>query len=313
MDDLTPVRPGARPGLPPVSTFLRATMALGRASIAPAFPALVLFYFYRLGMGLYLNLSMDPVRTIEGMDRSTLAAAILMRAAGYLPLLVLIYAPFLLLQDGILRGATRTFGESVRLVLERMLPFLVSAVAQILIVFGPPVLMFGGAYILVRTIPGRPEELVRGVAAVTLIPSFFYILLMLFLLLFAFPVLVLDGRGPIRSIRASMGLVAGHFGGILGRLIVLFLVVLVAAIVLSLPAEFLQVGAAAAHADNPVLKIAVVVWTSAVSALVFPFLLASVVVMYRGLVPAARGAAAPSGASEAAPDAYRATSPFQFE
>ena len=67
-DDLRTARPASRPGLPPLSTFLRATMALGRASIGPALPALAFLYFYRLGMGLYLTLSMDPVTTLIAED-----------------------------------------------------------------------------------------------------------------------------------------------------------------------------------------------------------------------------------------------------
>jgi hypothetical protein len=312
LDDPRMPRPTLRPSLPPVATYLRATLALGRAAIGPALPALALLYFYRLGMGLYLAMSMDPVTTFEDLDRGALATATLMRAAGYLPLVVLIYAPFLLLLDGILRGVPRSFGECVRTVLERMVPFLLSAIAQILIVFGPPVLLLGGAALLVRTFPGRPEELARAIAIVTLIPCFFYIVLMLFLLWFAFPVLVLDRRGPLQSIRISFGLVAAHFGGILGRLLVTFFLLVIAAVVLSLPAEFLQVGAAAAGADHPAIKIAMVVWTSAVSALLFPFLLASLMVMYRSIAPAPAGSGVAAGA-EALPEPHRATSPFQFE
>lgn len=312
-DQVTLPRPASRPLLPPISTYLRAVLALGKASIQPGFPALVFLYFYRLGMGLYIALSMDPVQSIDEASSQALTSAALVQIPALIPLFVLIYMPFLLLQDGILRGVATTLGNSVRSVLERMLAFLVCAVAQLVIVAGPPFLLFAGAAVLVHTIPTRPEELTKAIALLAMVPCLVYAFLMLFLLGFAFPALVLDRRGPFQSIRLSFGLVASHFGGILGRLIVVLLFVLLAALVLSFPAEILQVAAAVAGGDHPLLKVATVVWMSAVFAFLFPFVMASFLVLYRALVPAAAGSAVPAGAAQAVPEAHRVSSPFQFE
>ncbi|HET9940791.1 MAG TPA: hypothetical protein VFR25_06795 [Candidatus Eisenbacteria bacterium] len=312
-DQVTLPRPASRPSLPPVSTYLRTVLALGKASIKPGFPALIFLYFYRLGMGLYVALSMDRVQSIDEASSQAVTSAALVQIPAYIPVLVLIYMPFLLLQDGILRGVATTLGSSVRSVLERMLAFLVCAVAQLVIVAGPPFLLFAGAAILVRTIPTRPEELTRAIGLLAMVPCLIYAILMLFMLWFAFPALVLDRRGPFRSIRVSFSLVASHFGGILGRLIVVLFFVVLAALVLSFPAEILQVVTAVAGGDHPLLKVATVVWTSAVSAFLFPFVMASLVVLYRALVPAASGSAVPAGAAVAVPEAHRVSSPFQFE
>jgi hypothetical protein len=310
---VTPPRPASRPSLPAVSTYLRSVLALGKASIAPGFPALVFFYFYRLGMGLYMALSMDRTQPLDEVSRRALASTALVQIPAYFPMLVLIYMPFLLLQDGILRGIRTTLGSSVRAVLERVFAFLVCAVAQLVIVAGPPFLLLAGAAVLVRTIPTRPEELTNAVVLLAMVPCAIYALLMMFLLWFAFPALVLDRRGPFQSIRVSFGLVASHFGGILGRMIVALFFIVLAGVVLSFPAEILQVATAAAGGDHPLLNVAAVVWTSAVSALLFPFVMASVVVLYRALVPAAAGSAVPAGVLDAAPEPHRVSSPFQFE
>ena len=313
MDDAILPRPARRPALPPVSIYLRSVLALGKASIAPGFPALIFFYFYRLGMGLYLALSVDRVQPLDEMSRQALTNAALVQIPAYIPVLVLIYMPFLLLQDGIMRGAATTLGSSLRAVLERVLSFLVCAVAQLVIVAGPPFLLVAGAALLVRTIPARPEELTRAIALLAMVPCVIYALLMFFMLWFAFPALVLDRRGPFQSIRLSFGLVASHFGGILGRLILTFFFIGIAFVVLSFPAEILQVATAAAGSDHPLLKVASVVWTSAVSAFLFPFMMASFVVLYRALVPAAAGSAVPAGAAETLVEPHRVSSPYQFE
>ena len=312
-DDLKMPRPPSRPPLPPVSTYLRAVFALGQASIAPGFPALAFFYFYRLGMGLYLALSVDRVVSIDDLSQRGALMGPMLSIPAYIPVFVLIYMPFLLLQDGILRGAPFSLGRSMRAVLERVLPLIASGIAQVIIVFGPPVLLLAGAALLARSVPTRPEELTRAIVLVSLVPCVIYIFAMLFFLWFAMPAIVLDRRGPLRSIRLSFGLVATHFGGLLGRILVTFILVILAAVVLAFPAEILQVVAAAAEVEHPVLKVATVVWTAAVAALLFPFMMASVVVLYRALMPAAGASIVREGVGEAIVEPHPVSSPVQFE
>ncbi len=303
-----------RNALPSVGTYLRAVIALGVGSLRAALPAIAFLYFYRLGMGLYLTFSGDGAGPFGDYEDRAFVTSVMMQTAAYLPLLVLIYTPFLPLQDSLLRGTRRSFMDSVRLVLERFIPFVLSAIAQGVILFGPPVLLFGGMALLVRTFPTRPEDLVRALALATIFPCLLWVAILALFLTFAIPAVVLDGRGPFASIRMSFGLVGRHFGGILGRLAVFIIVMILAAMAASLPEAFLQVGAAAAGLDHPALKIARAIWSAGVSALLFPFSVAALVILYRAVTPGPAIAGPAPGTDPALPEEPRpAASPFRFE
>jgi hypothetical protein len=304
-----------RRGLPSIPDYLHAVGALGLGSIRNALPAIAFLYFYRLGMGLYLAFSVSNESPFGLPEAQARIASVLAISATYLPLLVLVYTPFLPLQDAILRGQRRSFWDSVRHVLERLWYFVVSVVAQVALVLGPPAILVGALAVWVRTLPPRPDELVHLLALAAFVPCLAWIMLAALFLLFATPAVVLDDRGPIRSIRESVRHVAEHLGGILGRLFVAGLLVMLAAIAASLPDAILEAASSAAGYDNPVLRIARAVWESAVSALLFPFTVAALTVLYRAVVPAAGAAGlvagTPTTPSEAAP--RPATSPFTFE
>lgn len=303
-----------RPSLPPTDTYLRAVIALGFASLRLSLPALGFLYFYRLGMGLYLALSSDSSSPLGISDERTLIVTVAMQAVAYLPMLVLVYTPFLPLQDSILQGERRTFGASVRLVLERLIPFIVSVIAQGVLLFGPPSLFFCGAALLLGALPSKPEELIRLLVIASLIPSILYLIVIGLFLLFAIPAVVLDGRGPIAAIRQSFGIVGRHFGGIVGRLFVFTVLLIIAAVAGSLPQAILQAVAAAAAVDHPAFKVAGAIWEAAVSAFLFPFTVAALVVLYRAAVPARAGAAPDAtGGLLVGEEPRPAASPYRFE
>lgn len=299
-----------RPSLPPIDTYLRAVMALGFASLRRALPALGFLYFYRLGMDLYLALSSDSFSPLGIYDERTIVVTAAMQLVAYLPMLVLVYTPFLPLQDFILRGEHRSFGAAVRLVLERLVPFVVSVIAQTLLLFGPPLLFFTGAALLLGAMPSKPEELVRVLVLASLVPSLLYIIVIGLFLLFAIPSVVLDGRGPFASIRHSFAIVGRHFGGVVGRLIIFTLLLVLAAVAGSLPQAFMQAAAAAASVDHPAFKIAGAIWGAAVSAFLFPFTVAALMVLYRATAPARAGATGEAAAGE---EPRPAASPYRFE
>ncbi|HKW50213.1 MAG TPA: hypothetical protein VJQ53_00610 [Candidatus Eisenbacteria bacterium] len=299
-----------RSSLPPIDTYLRAVMALGFASLRRAIPALGFLYFYRLGMGLYLALSSDS-SPLGLYDERTILVTLAMNIVAYLPMLVLITTPFLPLQDSILRGEPRSFGASVRLVLERLLPFVISVIAQAVLVVGPPALFFTGAALLLGALPSKPEELVRLLVLASLAPSILYFIVILLFLLFAIPLIVLDGRGPFAAIRQSFGIVGRHFGGILVRLIVAFLLLFIASVAGYLPTTILEAATAAAGVDHPAFKIAGAIWGAAVSAFLFPFTVAALMVLYRAVVPARAGGGVTDASGE--PEAHPAASPYRFE
>ena len=139
-------RPAA---LPPFGDYIRATFALGRRAIRPALPALVFVYFYRLGMGLFMDFSPSALGTRAGAPGS--AAGFLMVAAGYLPMLVLVYTPFLPFLDSLLRGGTASFVDAVKQVLEVAWQLLVSLILQVAVVITPVTVLLVAAGALTMT------------------------------------------------------------------------------------------------------------------------------------------------------------------
>src|SRR6202008_172846 len=125
------------PPLPPVGSFLTDVFSLGFRSIIPALPALTLLCFYRFGMGLYLAFAANQESALGLPDQRAAAAHLILTVSAYLPLLVLVYTPFLPLQDALIRGGRKSFLDSIRHVLERMVPFSLSSLAQIVILAAP--------------------------------------------------------------------------------------------------------------------------------------------------------------------------------
>ena len=271
--------------LPPVSTFVSDVLSLGVRSLKPAISALLLLCFYRFGMGLYSEFAVQQTSPLGHPDNRAQAAHIILTAAAYLPLLVLVYTPFLPLQDAILRGGRKSFFESVRHVLENMVPFTLSAILQLVILITPVFVMFFVAAAALSTVPEAPAEVLAGTLALLILPACAWLGLAGVFMLFATPALVLDGMGPLRSLAFSVREVARRFWGVLGRLIVGFGLVFAAVLLASFPASILKMTALASGFDPPALKIARVLWTSFVTAAAFPFSVAVLMVLYRGVAP----------------------------
>jgi len=273
--------------LPPVSVFLREVLSLGFRSLIPAISALLLLCFYRFGMGLYLEFAGDATSPLGLPDPRAQAAHLILEISAYLPLLVLVYTPFLPLQDAILRGGRKGFLNSMRQVLECMIPFTLSSIAQVVILTTPLVVMIALAAVTLSTVQDTPKEVLTGTMFLLVLPAFGWIAIAGLLMLFATPALVLDGLGPLRSIRFSVREVARHFWGIVGRLFVGFLMIFAGVILACFPASILGMAALVSGADPPPLKVARVFWTSIVTALAFPFTVAVLMILYRAVAPAA--------------------------
>jgi len=306
---------GRRPTIPPVGEFLNAVRTLGFASFRVAFPALAFDYFFYLGAKLYLEFTVEPGAIQDPRFLTDLALI----TVASIPLLFVVFAPVLLIQDAIHRGSEPSYWTAVTQMLRRVLPLAALIVLQGLILFGPPLLLLGGVGLMVRSLPSIPgAELgsyVRAASFLALIPCGVYVLVIGLLQFLAQPALVLDSRGPLTAIRTSFSLVASHFGGLLGRLVVFAIVYVIAYVAVSLPIAFLGMAASLGGSAPPVVKVANVIWEAAVSAAMLPFQAAAILVLYRavrpaGAVRATDGTLQPGSAVEAPP---RATSPFQFE
>lgn len=305
------------PSLPPVGAYLRALFDLGRRSIVPALPALVFLWFYRFGTGLYFVMAREGSSPLGFHDERTLLVQAVMGAAAFLPLLVLVHAPFLPLQDSLLRGERRNFLDAIKHVLERMIPFALSVLLQLLIAFGPIALVGGILIAALAPVPDLPKELVLLILVAGIVPVVLWILAWWLFLLFATPGVILSDLGAARAIAASVRLVGGHVWGIFGRFLLFSLVLIAIVMAASIPVAILgAVGAAAAHAE-PLFRLLSLLWTSLVTALTFPFGIAATVVLYRALVPAP-AAAAPLGiegeaAPEGLPPGAEPLTPYPFE
>jgi hypothetical protein len=119
-----------------------------------------------------------------------------------------------------------------------------------------------------------------------LIPACIWVAIAALFMLFATPALVLDKLGPIRSIQFSVREVARRLWAVIGHLIAGFAMLIFGIILASFPAYMIAMTAAVAGSDLPALKIARVLWTSAVTALAFPFSVAVLMTLYRAVAPA---------------------------
>jgi hypothetical protein len=212
---------------------------------------------------------------------------LMMKISAYLPLLVLVYTPFLPLQDSLLRGERPSFLTAIRQVLERLVPFVLSAVLQFLIVMTPILILIAIVALAIAPIPALPTQAVALIAVAVAVPSLIWVFLSGMFLMFAIPAVVLDGHGPARSIGVSARLVAGRFWGILGRFLAFFVMLFVAVMVASMPAMLLTAGAAVVTGADSAFRIGSLLWTSLITALTFPFWVGSLMVLYRTLAPAA--------------------------
>ncbi len=289
-----------RPALPRVADYLRAVVDLGRRSLRPALPALAFLYFYRVGMGAYMALSNYSYSL--GPDAMAAVLPVLVVMVGFLPMLLLVYTPFLPLQDGILQGAPISFLPAIRRVLEMSWTFTLSGIAQ-LVVFFVPFLFAGIALgLLLPDSASEADPSRLGILALVLIAGFAWMLIAGFLLMFATPAVVLDAEGPVQSIRTSMRLVVGNLGAVLGRLFAFAFLATVLYLVATMPAQILNAVERASGTTSAPLKIAGVIWTSAIDTLSFPFWVAALLVLYRSLVPHA--SAARAGAPVTLEDEY---------
>ena len=91
----------------------------------------------------------------------------------------------------------------------------------------------------------------------------------------------------MQSLRTSAHLASRNLGGILGRLLAFAFLMTFAYVVATIPASILGAVERTAEVTSAPIKIASVIWTSAVDTLFFPFWIAALMVLYRSLRPAA--------------------------
>jgi hypothetical protein len=259
--DADPIGP-TRVSLPGVPAYVRSVYDLGRRSIRPALPALAFLFLYNLGTGAYGALT-NYSEALKGHALGGMAVA----NATPVLLLVFIYIPFLPLQESLLRGHPINYLGAIRRVLRVSVNLVFSGVAQVAILLGPitPIAISGA-----RLLSDPFGPIIWIGLAWMAVAAFFMI--------FAIPAVVLDGEGPLHSLRTSYRLVSRNLGSALGRFLVLASLAFVGFEVAS------PLSTLGRNATAPI-KVAVVTWTSAAETLLFPFWVAAVLVLYRSLRP----------------------------
>jgi hypothetical protein len=315
-----PASQAALRSLPPVGEYLRRLFDLGKQSIPVAIPALVFLWFYHFGTELYLEIAGRGTSPLGYPDTEARVYHAMMKISAYLPLLVLVYTPFLPLQDSLLRGQPPNYLASIRHVLERLVPFIISAVLQFLIVVTPIAVVLGIMVLALAPVPTLPPEVAALIAVTVAIPSILWVFLAAMFLVFAVPAVVLDGHGPVSSIAVSFRMVAGHFWGIFGRFLVFFLLLFVFVMIAAVPAMILTAGGSLLAQAGSIFRIGAILWTSLLTALTFPFWVASLIVQYRALAPAsgeetvaAAAATGAVGAQAPRPATGEQPTPYIFE
>jgi len=273
----------SRAALPGIADYLRAIWDLGRRSLKPALPALAFLYFYRLGMGAYI--AMSDYGYPHGADAIGAIVPQIVVIASFVPLLLLVYTPFLPLQDALLRGREMSFLAAIRRVLETAWNFMLSGIAQMLVFFVPVAVILVLAGIMIPSTGGEAASARLLAMSVAFLGGFTWCLVAGILMIFATPAVVLDGEGPVQSIRTSFRLVTRNLGGVLGRLIAFAFLSFVVYVFASMPATILTTIERSSGLSSAPLKIASVVWSSAMDTVFFPFWVAALMVLYRALLP----------------------------
>ena len=281
-----PASHAALRSLPPVGDYLRRLFDLGKQSIPVAIPALLFLWFYHFGTQLYLEFAGNDTSPLGYPNTEARLYHTSVQLCAYLPLLVLVYTPFLPLQDALMRGQPPSYLASIRHVLERLVPFVMSAILQFLIVMLPIGVVLGIVILAVAPLPVLPPEAAALIAVVVTVPAVIWILMAAMFLAFAVPAVVLDGHGPVRAIGISVRMVAGHFWGVFGRFFVFLCLLFVILVVASIPSMIASAAGAVLGRAGSVFRIVSVLWISLVTALTFPFWVAALMVQYRALTPA---------------------------
>jgi len=301
----------ARVRLPSIADYVGAIWNLGRRSLSPGLPALAFVYFYRLGLGAYLTLSVTTYP--QGMDALGILGPQLAVIAAFVPLLLMIYTAFLPLQDSILRGRSVSFLGAIRRVFETAWNLTLSGTAQAVILLLPfAVLLFIAGLVLPDT-GGEADPTSLVVMSFVLLAGLAWALIASLLMAFATPAVVLDDEGPIQSLRTSVLLTLSHLGGILGRFVGFGFLAIVIYCMVRMPTAILTNAAVASGAASVPIKLGALIWASAVDTLFFPFWVAALMVLYRALVPpeAATRGGAPIAIDEDQRPALATRAPFE--
>jgi len=274
---------------------LSAAIALGQQSLRPASGILLsvaLVSFVRSGLAeeffrgnIPLTEPAGAVPALASMFLTVVVFSIL--SVGFLLLLPL--------QDSLERGEAASERTAARAVFRRTGPLAVSGLAQSAIVFGPPAILFftlmtrearavlaEGGTLDTETLAAVQAAVLHG----SLAPSCIWLAVTNALFLFAAPLLLLENRGPLRSIGMSAALVARRFFPDLGRFLSIALLWALLYMAVVLPESWILRALSGLPRWSFLRSVLPAAWSAVSTALALAFGTAGLVVLFRRLVPA---------------------------
>ncbi|MGH7680773.1 MAG: hypothetical protein ACRENN_02155 [Candidatus Eiseniibacteriota bacterium] len=269
-------------------------MTLGRRSlprVAWVLVAIALFDFLARSImaanPIDESAALDPTRAVAGVA----AAGLMLLDAAVFAMVSLLLLPLL---DGLVRGISIGVARAASSVARKTIPLTVSSVVQGVILAVPlTVLLVSAVAPVVRPVldsggvsqPGILQALLRTALWRAFWPALAWTAVVSLLFVFAFPFVILENRGPIRSIGLSASLLVRSLRREWGRIAGVLVLWLCLAAIVWLPQAPLRsafgltsgarVGASLASA-----------WGAAASALALLWCDAGLIALFRKLVPA---------------------------
>jgi len=280
--------------LRPATETFRAAVALGHRTLQPASgilvsAALVNFVWTGLAVEFFRGGTFSPagdsILQLTSMFLTVVALAVL--SVGFLLLLPL--------QDSLERGRMTSERAAARVVLRRTDALAISGLVQGAIVFGPPTVLFvslalqemsavtaEGGTLDPATLVAIQSAVLRGSLGATCL----WLAVTNLLFLFAAPFLLLEGRGPLRSIRLSVGLVLRRGLPEWGRFFAIALLWGLLYAVVVLPGSGIQRMVASLPRTSFLRTTLPAAWSAASSVGALAYGAAGLVVLFRRLLPA---------------------------
>ncbi len=272
---------------------LEDSIALGRSSLRPVAWILVATAVFDFIARTVLatipsggGAALDPSQALAGLAASEL----MLLDVAILAMVSLLLLP---IQDGIVRGQAIGPMRATAILAKKTFPLTVSGIVQGAIIMGPPILFLiaSVAPVVAPVVEAggaaEPEKLAAMLWAAiwrAAWRSLAWLIVTSLFLLFAWPFLIFENRGPIRSIGLSISLVVSRGGREWSRFLAVlaFWAVLLGLIMVPPPA--IRWGTAFLPRGGHLGSILSAAWTAATSVLALVWWDAGLVTLFRRLV-----------------------------
>jgi hypothetical protein len=233
------------------------------------------------------SVALDPTRALAGVA----AAELMLLDGAVLAMVSLLLLP---IQDALGRGRSMGIVNASALLVRKTFSLTASSIVQGIVLFTPPTfLMVQAVAPVVRPLvesgsmadPGILAALLRTALWRAFWPSLAWVLAVTLLFLFAFPFLILDDRGPVRSIGLSASLFVRSVPREWPRMLAVLALWGCLLAIVSAPIGAIRAAAGGLHGGLRAGAILGAAWGAATSALSIVWIDAGLVTLFRKLAP----------------------------